>query len=81
MPPTETVERGSTRDAAVPEKRPPAPGVGPTPEAAVPETRSADAGQPLWIPISIIALGALITVAWVGGLVALAWWLIRTVPL
>jgi hypothetical protein len=54
--------------------------VGPTPEAAVPETRSADAGLPLWIPI-VIALGALITVAWVGALVALTWWLIRTVPL
>ena len=81
MPPTETVERGAARDAAVPEKPPPEPGVGPMPEAAVPETRSADAGLPLWTPISIIALGALITVGWVGALVALAWWLIGTVPL
>jgi hypothetical protein len=62
MPPTETVERRSTRDAAVP------------------ETRTADAGLPLWMPI-VIALGAVITVAWVGALVALAWWLIRTVLL
>jgi hypothetical protein len=80
MPPTETVERGSTRVAAVPEKHPPGPGVGPTPEAAGPETRSVDAGLQLGIPI-VIALGALITVAWVGALVALAWWLIRTVLL
>ena len=80
MPPTETVERGSTRDAAVPDTHPPEPGVGPTPEADVPETRSADAGLQLWIPI-VIALGALMTVAWVGALVALAWWLIRTVLL
>jgi hypothetical protein len=29
----------------------------------------------------VIALGAVITVAWVGALVALAWWLIRTVLL
>lgn len=63
MPPTETVERGST------------------PDAAVPETRSADAGLQPWILIVVIALGALITVAWVGALVALAWWLIPTVPL
>jgi hypothetical protein len=53
---------------------------GPTPEDAVPETRSADARPPLSIPI-VIALGALMTVAWVGALVALAWLLIRTVLL
>ena len=80
MPPTQTSDR-LTPEATVPETHPPEPGVGPTSEAAGPETRSADAGQPLWILISIIALGALITVAWVGALVALAWWLIRTVPL
>ena len=60
MPPTETRERGST------------------PDAAVPETRSADADLALWMRI-VIAFGALMTVAWVGALVALAWWLIRTV--
>ena len=76
MPSTETAEPASTRDAAVPERAHPSP---PTPEAAVPETRSADAGLPLWI--FSVALGALITVAWVGALVAVAWWLIRTVLL
>jgi hypothetical protein len=75
MEPSETVERGSTRDAAVPEKRPPEPGAGPTPEAAVPGTRSADAGLPRSTHI-VVALGALMTVAWVGALVALAWWLV-----
>ena len=53
---------------------------GSTPDAAVPKTRSADADLALWMRI-VIAFGALMTVGWVGALVALAWWLIRTVPL
>jgi hypothetical protein len=48
-----------------------------TPEAAVPETRSASAG----LPFVVLALGALLTAAWVAALVALAWWLIHTVLL
>jgi hypothetical protein len=76
MPPTETVERGTTRDAAVPETHSPEPGVGPTPEGAGPETRSAKQGVPVWVLLA--AIGAM-TVAWVGALVALTWWLIRAI--
>jgi hypothetical protein len=78
MPPPQKVERGSTRDAGVPETRPPEPGVGPTPEATVPETRSAEEG----VSVSVVAAVAVaVTVAWVGAVLVLAWWLIRTVLL
>jgi hypothetical protein len=77
MPPTETAERGSTRD--FPETHPPEPGVGPTPEAAVPQTPSAKQGLPVWVMVAVVAALAAMTVAWVGALATLAWLLIRAI--
>ena len=50
---------------------------GSRPEAAAPKTRSLELGSPLGV--LIIALGAVTTLAWVGGLVLLAWFLIHAV--
>ena len=59
MPSTETGESASTRDAAVPENRPPQGGI--------------------LLPILIIAVGALLTVAWFWLVVLLGSWLFRAV--
>jgi hypothetical protein len=44
-----------------------------TPEAAVPEPRPPEPDVTAWLVVA--GLGAM-TVAWVGALVVLAWWLI-----
>jgi hypothetical protein len=73
MPSTKTID-GLTPEAGVPETRPSEPGGGPGPEAAAPETRSAELGVPVWVVAAVLVAT---TVAWVGALVVLAWWLIR----
>jgi len=79
MPPTETVERSSIRDAALAGTRPLEPGVGSVPEPAVPETLSVEKDVPVWIVVAVVAVFAAMTVAWVGALGALTAWIIRSI--
>jgi hypothetical protein len=59
MPSTETRETASTRDAPVPEERPPQ--------------------REGLLPVLMIGIGGLLTVAWFCLLVLLGFWLIRAV--